>query len=126
MFDICGYGLCQPIAVSYLVFAPVVDLAEALHPGGVSLPYVSRINGDDHVVEDVPASQPAYLTVDFLGEIPVVKVSRQPILRLYERDRFIERAGNAGELYVFARLNSVYHLANQSLLRFRQALGNDS
>ena len=76
MLDICGHCFCQPVAFSYLVLAPVVDLAKALHLGGMLLPYVPRIDGDDHIIEDVPASQPAYLAVDLFGEIPVVEVSR--------------------------------------------------
>ena len=56
MSDISGYCLCQSVAVSYLVLVPVVDLAEALHSGVISLQYVSQVNGYDHIVEGVHVS----------------------------------------------------------------------
>src|SRR5271157_2348080 len=76
VFDICGHRFREPIAIANFVFTPVMDLAKALHPGGMPLPYVSWIDGDDYVIEDFPASQPTYLAVNLFGEIPVVEISR--------------------------------------------------
>jgi hypothetical protein len=100
-------------------FAPVSSTVDRVNPLGADV-------SADHVIEDVPAPQTAYLTIDLFGEVPVVKVSRQAVFRLDERDGLVKRAGDVREFDVLRRLDSVEHFSNQSLLRLRQALGNDS
>ena len=56
------------------MLAPIVDLAETLHLGGIVLPYVSGINSNNHVIKDLLASQSAYLIVDCFGEIPIIQI----------------------------------------------------
>ena len=42
----------------------VMDLAEMLHLQNILLPYISRINGNDHIIEDLCTAKPAYLIVN--------------------------------------------------------------
>jgi hypothetical protein len=59
----------KPVPFSNLVFAPIVNLAETLHLRCVFLPDIARINGNDHVIQDILAPQSAYLMIDDFGEI---------------------------------------------------------
>jgi hypothetical protein len=61
---------------SNLVFAPIVNLAKALHLRCVFLPDIGWINGNDHVIQDSLAPQPAYLIVDLFREILVIQIPR--------------------------------------------------
>jgi hypothetical protein len=61
---------------SNLVFAPIVNLAKALHLRCVFLPDIGWIDGNDHAIQDILAPQSAYLMNADFRKIPIVKIPR--------------------------------------------------
>jgi hypothetical protein len=76
VFNIRSPRFGKPVTVYYLMLAPIVDAAETLHPGSIVLLYVPWINGNDHVIKDLLASQSAYLIVELFSEIQIIQISR--------------------------------------------------
>ena len=50
----------KPVPFSNLMFTPIADLAESLHLRCVFLPDIARINGNDHVIQNILTPQSAY------------------------------------------------------------------
>jgi hypothetical protein len=51
VLDVGCHCLGKPIAVSYRMFAAVMNLTETLHLRGMSFSDISRIDGNNHIIE---------------------------------------------------------------------------